>query len=166
VHFIKIFRENWRDLNWKNLLLPFSFYIFLLQPNLILLSASRSFKYIVSVPSEPQNGTSLSFGMARSRSLFRIRGPLYHGSLTMAGARLIASAGLTNRGLLSDQLRPVDGRFKLTTTMKTTFGICGSGTCSTASHLYDRIVYIRFHVNGMHIARHKLVNTGNTLMYR
>jgi len=93
-------------------------------------------------------------------------GPLYHGSLTMAGARLIASAGLTNRGLLSDQLRPVDGRFKLTTTMKTTFGICGSGTCSTASHLYDRIVYIRFHVNGMHIARHKLVNTGNTLIYR
>lgn len=47
-------------------------------------------------------------------------GPLYHGSLTMAGARLIASAGLTDRGLLSGQLRPVDGRFKLTTTVKTT----------------------------------------------
>lgn len=49
-------------------------------------------------------------------------GTLYHGSLTTAGARLIASAGCTDRGLLSNQLRPVDGRFKSPTmTMTSTF---------------------------------------------
>lgn len=81
-------------------------------------------------------------------------GPLYHGSLTMAGARLIASVGLTDRGLLSGQLLPVDDRFKLTT-MKTTLVFVLAvpalllRTCTTAlfTHNPTPIVYISYGAN-------------------
>lgn len=81
-------------------------------------------------------------------------------------ARLIVSAGLTDRGLLSGQLRPVDGRFKLTTTMKTTLAFAVAApalllrTYTTAlfTHAPTPMAYISHGAN-------RTVNTGNALIY-